>query len=45
MKIVITEKQLKKIKEDSESSETLTTLSNLTSTADKWEEDLRNNIG
>ena len=40
MKIVITEKQLKKIKEDSESSETLTTLSNLTSTADKWEEDL-----
>jgi len=40
MKIRISEKQLRKIKEDSESSETLTTLANLTSTADKWQEDL-----
>ena len=40
MKIKITERQLIKIKEDSESSETLTTLANLTSTADKWQQDL-----
>jgi len=40
MRIIISEKQLKKIKEDSESSETLTTLSNLSDTADNFQYDL-----
>jgi len=40
MRLIITEKQLKKIKEDSESSETLTTLTNLSDTADEFQDDL-----
>lgn len=40
MKILISERQLKRLKEDSLESETSTTLSNLSTTADMWQQDL-----
>ena len=40
MKILISERQLKRLKEDSLESETSTTLSNLSTTADMWQLDL-----